>query len=73
MKSAKMHYEALMEALAALGMSLAEFEDEMKGKESESEDYEESEEGEEMPSKKPLDKAKVAVIVARMKKNGMKE
>lgn len=75
MKAAKMHYEALMQALAALGMSLAEFEDEMNSEsEPESESYEEGEAGEEeeMKEKKPLDKGKVAIIVARMKKN-MKE
>jgi predicted translin family RNA/ssDNA-binding protein len=73
MEAAKMHYEALMAALAALGMSLAEFEDQMGGEEpEEGEEYAEaSEEGEEMAEKKPIDKAKVAVIVARMK-NKMK-
>jgi hypothetical protein len=75
MESAKMHYEALMAALAALGMSLAEFEEQMGGEESEEgEEYAEGSEegeGEEMPMKKPMDKAKIAVIVARMK-NKMK-
>lgn len=79
MEAAKMHYEALMAALAALGMDLAEFQSQMEGEGEESEGEEkemaegdeEQEEGEEMPMKKPLDKAKVAVIVARMK-NKMK-
>jgi hypothetical protein len=76
MEAAKMHYEALMAALAALGMSLAEFEEQMGGEEPEdgeeyAESEESSEEGEEMAEKKPIDKAKVAVIVARMK-NKMK-
>lgn len=75
MEQAKMHYEALMSALAALGMSLAEFEDEMNGngieKESDEEYGEEMEEGEDMPMKKPMNRAKVAVIVAKMK-NKMK-
>lgn len=80
MKAAKMHYEQLMAALAAIGMSLAEFEDQMEGEkagEEEGGDYEEpmgeesEDEGEQMPEKKPMDKAKVAVIVARMK-NKMK-
>jgi hypothetical protein len=73
MEAAKMHYEALMAALAALGMSLADFEEKMSGEGmEEGEEYEEGEEeGEEMPMKKPIDKAKVAVIVARMK-NKMK-
>lgn len=78
MEAAKHHYDMLMEALAALGMSLAEFEDQVEGEkagEEEGGDYEEpsgEENGEEeMPMKKPLDKAKVAVIVARMK-NKMK-
>lgn len=78
MEQAKMHYEALMAALAALGMSLGEFEDQMEGEkpsEEESGEYEEpmgeESESEEMPMKKPMDKAKVAVIVARMK-NKMK-
>jgi hypothetical protein len=75
MGAAKMHYQALMEALAALGLSLAEFEDQMEGEGSEEEggEYEEpmGEDGEEDEEKKPIDKAKVAVIVARMK-NKMK-
>lgn len=78
MKMAKMHYEQLMAALAALGLSLSEFEDQMEGEkpgEEEGGEYEEpsgEEDGsEEMPAKKPMDKAKVAVIVARMK-NKMK-
>ncbi len=71
MEEAKMHYEALMQALAAIGMSLAEFEDKMEGGE-EMEDGEEygEEEGEE-EGPKPMDKGKVAIIVARMK-NKMK-
>jgi hypothetical protein len=73
MEAAKMHYEALMAALAALGMSLADFEEKMSGEGmEEGEEGDEYEEGEEMPMKKPIDKAKVAVIVARMK-NKMKE
>ena len=77
MEAAKMHYQALMEALAAIGMSLAEFEDQMEGEkagEEEVGEYEEpaSDEGEmEGEKKMPIDKAKVAVIVARMK-NKMK-
>lgn len=74
MKEAKMHYDALLEVLAALGMSLAEFEEQMSGGEMEEpEGYEEEgeeEEGEEMP--KPMNKGKVAIIVARMK-NGKKK
>jgi hypothetical protein len=73
MEAAKMHYDALMAALAALGMSLADFEDQMGGEEMEDgEEYAEgSQDGEEMEAKKPINKAKVAVIVARMK-NKMK-
>lgn len=70
MEKAKMHYDMLMEALAALGMSLGEFEDQMEGEKSGEEeggDYEEPM-GEE---KKPMDKGKVAIIVAKMK-NKMK-
>jgi hypothetical protein len=78
MEAAKAHYDALMAALAALGMDLMEFHEkmgqgempEMEGEESE-EGYEEEGEGEEMAEKKPLDKAKIAVIVAKMK-NKMK-
>lgn len=74
MKEAKMHYDALLEVLAGLGMSLADFEEQMSGGEMEEpEGYEEEEgeeseeeEGEEMP--KPMDKGKVAIIVARMRK-----
>lgn len=71
MEKAKMHYEALMQALAAIGMSLAEFEDQMESgkEEGEEEGYEEEEGEEEGP--KPMDKGKVAIIVARMK-NKMK-
>jgi hypothetical protein len=77
MEAAKMHYEQLMAALAALGMDLMEFhekmgEGEMPEMEGGEEYAEESEdEGEEMEGPKPVDKAKVAVIVARMK-NKMK-
>ena len=78
MEAAKAHYEALMAALAALGMDLMEFHEKMGSAEmpemEEGEEYAESgeeEEGEEMAEKKPIDKAKVAVIVARMK-NKMK-
>lgn len=70
MKEAKMHYEALMEALAAIGMSLAEFEDKMEG-EGEEEEGGEYEEPSEEKGPKPMDKGKVAIIVARMK-NKMK-
>lgn len=74
MEAAKAHYDALMAALAALGMDLMEFHEKMgKGEmpEMEEEGEEYAEEGEEMAEKKPIDKAKVAVIVARMK-NKMK-
>lgn len=74
MEAAKAHYDALMAALAALGMDLMEFHEKMGAGEmpemkEEGEEY--AEEGEEMAEKKPIDKAKVAVIVARMK-NKMK-
>ena len=75
MEAAKMHYEALMSALAVLGLSLAEFEDQMEGEkpgEEEGGEYEEpmgEEEG--MGHKKGMDKGKIAVIVAKMK-NGKK-
>lgn len=77
MEAAKMHYEQLMAALAALGMDLMEFHEkmgegempEMPEMEDEGEEY--AEEGEEIEGPKPVDKAKVAVIVARMK-NKMK-
>lgn len=78
MKAAKGHYEALMAALAALGMDLMEFKEKMdEGEEPEMENGGEEDSGEMesedngMPMKKPMDKAKVAVIVARMK-NRMK-
>lgn len=75
MKEAKMHYSQLMSILAALGMSLSDFEDEMEG-EKEEEGYSESE-GEDMEESaseegpKPMDKGKIAIIVAKMK-NRMK-
>ena len=69
-----MHYDALMQALAALGISLAEFEDQMEGEGAEEEggEYEEpmgmeDESEEEAPMKKMPDKSKVAIIVAKMK------
>lgn len=73
MEKAKMHYEQLMEALAALGMGLAEFEKMMEEKEEEGGEYEEGmEEGEEEKAPKSgLDKGRIAVIVAKMK-NKMK-
>lgn len=77
MEAAKAHYDALMAALAALGMDLMEFHEKMgEGEMPEMEDGEEyaeesEDEGEEMEGPKPVDKAKVAVIVARMK-NKMK-
>lgn len=78
MKMAKMHYEELMSALAALGMTLAEFEDQMEGEkpsEEEGGSYQEpmgeEDQDEEASSKKPVNKAKVAIIVAKMK-NKMK-
>lgn len=72
MKTAKMHYDALMEALAAIGISLAQFEDQIEseklGEEEGGEYQEPMDEEEESPiSKKPMDKSKIAVIVARMK------
>jgi len=76
METAKMHYEQLMAALAALGMDLMEFHEKMgEGEMPEiewGEEYaEESEDEGEEEGPKPVDKAKVAVIVARMK-NKMK-
>jgi predicted phage tail protein len=78
MKKAKMHYEALMQALAALGISLAEFEEQMDEGSEEGEEYGEEMGGEEeeseeapMAGKKGPDKSKVAVIIAKMK-NKMK-
>lgn len=71
MEKAKMHYDMLMEALDAMGMSLAEFEDQMEGEkpgEEEGGDYEEPMGGE---GKKPMDKGKIAIVVAKMK-NKMK-
>lgn len=70
MESAKMHYEQLMEALAALGMGLSEFEEMMEGEKEEGGEYEEGmeegEESEEMP-KGGMDKGRIAVIIAKMK------
>ena len=74
MKQAKMHYDELMSILAALGLSLGEFEDQMEGEGSEEEggeyeepmDEEEGGEEEEAPMGK---KGKIAVIVAKMKNN----
>lgn len=75
MEAAKHHYEMLMEELGALGLSLAEFEDQMEGEKAGEEEGGEYEEPmgdeEEAPMKKPVDKNKVAIIVARMK-NKMK-
>lgn len=73
MEAAKQHYEMLMEALSALGLSLAEFEDQMEGEKAGQEEGDEYEEpmGDEEEAPKPIDKSKVAVIVARMK-NKMK-
>lgn len=68
MAAAKMHYEQLMAALAALGMSLEQFQDQMEGEEPE--EMEEESEGEEMASegmKKMPSPSKVAIIVAKMK------
>jgi hypothetical protein len=72
MSAAKMHYEQLMSALAALGMSLEQFQDEMDSEEPEemeeeggeySEGMEEAPEGvKQMPSK-----SKIAILVAKMK------
>lgn len=70
MKEAKMHYQALMDVLAAIGLSLAEFEDQMEKPEME-EGEEEGEEYGEEEAPKPMDKGKVAIIVAKMK-NKMK-
>jgi Sec-independent protein translocase protein TatA len=75
MKEAKMHYDALMEVLDTLGMGLEDFQEQMgsMGEEaSEMDEYAEEsmgeeEEEEEEGQKKPMDKAKVALIVARMK------
>jgi hypothetical protein len=69
LEKAKMHYDMLMEALSALGMSLAEFEDQMESGEEMEEGEEYGEEGEKAP--KPMDKGKIAIVVARMK-NKMK-
>jgi len=73
MEAAKQHYEMLMEALGALGMSLAEFEDQMEGEKAGEEEGGEYEEpmGDDEEAPKPIDKSKVAIIVARMK-NKMK-
>jgi hypothetical protein len=71
MDEAKMHYEALMEVLAAIGLSLAEFEEKMEKPEMEESEEGGEEYGEEMPEKKPMDKGKIAIIVAKMK-NKMK-
>ena len=69
-----MHYDQLMAALAALGMSLAEFQDQMDSEEPE--EMEEESEGEEYSKgmeeapegvKKMPSKAKIAIIVAKMK------
>ena len=72
MSAAKMHYEQLMAALAALGMSLEQFQDQMEGEEPEEmeEEMEEESEGEGMASegmKKMPSPSKVAIIVAKMK------
>jgi len=74
MKEAKMHYDALMDVLDTLGMGLEDFQEQLgsMGEEaSEMEEYAEEageeEEGQEEGQKKPMDKAKVALIVARMK------
>lgn len=72
MSAAKMHYEELMAILAALGMTLAEFEDQMEGEsEEEGGEYEEPSEDEmekgPMMEKKMPSPSKVAIIVAKMK------
>lgn len=80
MKEAKMHYDALMECLDGMGMALDDFKAKMIGgeeapemeEEEESEAPEMGEQGDEYTDeqesgKKPVDKAKVALIVARMK------
>lgn len=73
MEKAKEHYDALMAILDGMEMSLAEFEEKMKGAEPEGEDEEGEMESEdeaypaEEPMKPKMDKAKVALIVARMK------
>jgi hypothetical protein len=66
MQQAKMHYDELMAILSAIGLSLAEFEDQMEGEgmEEEGEEYEEPMEEEESPEGK---KGKIAIIVAKMK------
>lgn len=69
MEEAKMHYSQLMSLLAAIGMSLSEFEDMMEGEKEEGGE-EEGYEGEES-SKPGMDKGKIAIIVAKMK-NKMK-
>ena len=79
LEEAKMHYETLMDLLGSLGMSLKQFEANQKEEMGEDEEEgmayekqgmeEEEEEGEEMPSKKPMmDKGKVAILVAKLKK-----
>lgn len=74
MSAAKMHYEQLMAALAALGMSLEQFQDQMEGEEPE--EMEEESEGEEESESKGMasegmkkmpSPSKVAIIVAKMK------
>lgn len=64
---AKMHYEQMMSALDAAGMEFEDLKAEMEGPE----DYEEGEESEDMaeegPKPGPMDKGKVAIIVAKMK------
>lgn len=66
MQQAKMHYDELMAILSAIGLSLAEFEDQMEGEgmEEEGGEYEEPMEEEESPEGK---KGKIAIIVAKMK------
>lgn len=74
MSEAKMHYEQLMAALAALGMSLDQFQEEIDSQEPE--EMEEGSEGEEYSDgmeeapegmRKMPSKAKIAIIVAKMK------
>lgn len=76
MAEAKMHYDALMEVLDSMGMALEEFKEEMAGTSEpaemeqspeEAEYVSEEDESEEEGASKPADKAKVALIVARMK------
>lgn len=77
MKAAKSHYEQLMAELEKLGMSLSEFEEQIGGMEAESEmeeDYEE--EGEDMMSpegKDGPDKAKIAIMIGKLKKKPKEE